>query len=439
MTPLDRQASFKADSPKRCILVTQGSLLRDLCRDHPQLQSFIQSCRVAINDEAQQGGQAGFTVLAGFLSIHCLQILTGDKEQNRSGTGGEPTKEALLERLALKSVGFLNNTTALFPWEFAKDVGRALRQFQPFTSSLPTVPDVHCLLASLSSCALPPALSPSTVHQAEGMTPTRGVTLSLILPQSLRCPADPYFTQVATHYPHLHRLEDNNVEYGHYEDQPAEVQESRLYHDMRNHPHHCSGYRVIHWNPNLAQNSIHLQPSSINTIIRILAVISYFTARAVRLDEESSKLLILAPHNDTIDDLEGKLGAPAPNYPPTLFDFYLVCIYRRYYLPTNCDKFQYTNSQGNTVTPVPQGVSTADIHRYITGNEALKEDLQSRASISLIVLWNLPPATPAALPLTAPCPTQYAPSASEALHHYFSRPRCLPFWLLPLQQMPETL
>ena len=377
MTPLDRQASFKADSPKRCILVTQGSLLRDLCRDHPQLQSFIQSCRVAINDEAQQGGQAGFTVLAGFLSIHCLQILTGDKEQNRSGTGGEPTKEALLERLALKSVGFLNNTTALFPWEFAKDVGRALRQFQPFTSSLPTVPDVHCLLASLSSCALPPALSPSTVHQAEGMTPTRGVTLSLI--------ADPYFTQVATHYPHLHRLEDNNVEYGHYEDQPAEVQESRLYHDMRNHPHHCSGYRVIHWNPNLAQNSIHLQPSSINTIIRILAVISYFTARAVRLDEESSKLLILAPHNDTIDDLEGKLGAPAPNYPPTLFDFYLVCIYRRYYLPTNCDKFQYTNSQGNTVTPVPQGVSTADIHRYITGNEALKEDLQSRASISLIV------------------------------------------------------
>ena len=173
--------------------------------------------------------------------------------------------------------------------------------------------------------------------------------------------------------------------YGHYEDQPAEVQESRLYHDMRNHPHHCSGYRVIHWNPNLAQNSIHLQPSSINTIIRILAVISYFTARAVRLDEESSKLLILAPHNDTIDDLEGKLGAPAPNYPPTLFDFYLVCIYRRFYLPTNCDKFQYTNSQGNTVTPVPQGVSTADIHRYITGNAALQADLQSRASISLIV------------------------------------------------------
>ncbi|MCV6601208.1 MAG: hypothetical protein OIF54_06550, partial [Cohaesibacter sp.] len=151
MTPLDRQASFRADSPKRCILVTQGSLLRDLCRDHPQLQSFIHSCRVAINDEAQQGGQAGFTVLAGFLSSHCLQILTGDREQNRSGTGGEPTKEALLARLALKSIGFLNSSTSLFPWEFAREVGKALRQHPPFTTSLPPIPDPHCLLACLST------------------------------------------------------------------------------------------------------------------------------------------------------------------------------------------------------------------------------------------------------------------------------------------------
>ena len=128
-----------------------------------------------------------------------------------------------------------------------------------------------------------------------------------------------------------------------------------------------------------------------------------------------------------------------PNYPPTLFDFYLVCIYRRL-LPSHQLRQvpSIPNSQGNTATPVLQGVSTADIHRYITGNEALKEDLQSRASISLIV--NLPPATPAALPLTAPCPTQYAPSASEALHHYFlSAKMSYLFWLLPLQQMPENL
>ena len=51
---------------------------------------------------------------------------------------------------------------------------------------------------------------PETVHDAEGLQPipipnTRGILLHPILPHSLRCPADAYFTQVSTHHPHLHR------------------------------------------------------------------------------------------------------------------------------------------------------------------------------------------------------------------------------------------
>ena len=76
---------------------------------------------------------------------------------------------------------------------------------------------------------------------------------------------------------------------------------------------------------------------------------------------------------------------------------------------------------------------------YDTLLQRRKRGQKARPSTSQQVAAFRVPATPAALPLTAPCPTQYAPSASEALHHYFSRPRCLPFWLLPLQQMPETL
>lgn len=76
-----------------------ASLLRDLCRDHPSVRHFLRSCLVAVNDEAQQGGQAGSTILATYLGIRCLQIRTGDKE-TRSGTGGS----ASLARLALKSV-----------------------------------------------------------------------------------------------------------------------------------------------------------------------------------------------------------------------------------------------------------------------------------------------------------------------------------------------
>ena len=62
----------------------------------------------------------------------------------------------------------------------------------------------------------------------------------------------------------------------------------------------------------------------------------------------------------------------------------------------------------------------------------------SNLGLLSLLLWNSPQATPAALPLTAPCPTQYVPSASEERHHYFSLPRCPPFWRLPLQRMPET-
>ena len=50
---------------------------------------------------------------------------------------------------------------------------------------------------------------PKTVHDTEGLQSypipdTKGILMHLILPHSLRCPADAYFTQVVSHYPHLH-------------------------------------------------------------------------------------------------------------------------------------------------------------------------------------------------------------------------------------------
>ena len=229
-------------------------------------------------------------------------------------------------------------------------------------------------------------LKPATVHQAEGVTAISDVMLNLILPQSLRCPADPYFTQVATHYPHLHRQGDDGlVHYGHFEDTPTEVQDERIHRDMRNTPHHCSGYRAIHWSPSLLERSNNLQRPSLLNVVRVAAVISYFTARSIHLRKESSKLLLLAPHNDTIDDLEGLMGAAAPDYPPTLYDFYLASIYRQEFLADNLDKFQFTNHQGTLITPVAQAVSTLAIHKLISADPALQATLESRASLSTIV------------------------------------------------------
>ena len=44
---------------------------------------------------------------------------------------------------------------------------------------------------------LPTSCVPVTVREAEGLEAKAGVVLHLILPHSLRCPADTYFTQVA--------------------------------------------------------------------------------------------------------------------------------------------------------------------------------------------------------------------------------------------------
>ena len=286
----------------------------------------------------------------------------------------------------MKSVGFLNSPFPSLPSEFVEKLAKALRPLAPFSTLLPDFPDVHCLLSLLLSHTFPSALSPATVHQAEGVTAISDVMLNLILPQSLRCPADPYFTQVATHYPHLHRQgEDGLVHYGHFEDTPTEVQDERIHRDMRNNPHHCSGYRAIHWSPSLLERSNNLQRPSLLNVVRVAAVISYFTARSIRLRKESSKLLLLAPHNDTIDDLEGLMGAAAPDYPPTLYDFYLACIYRQELLADNLDKFQFTNHQGTIITPVAQAVSTLAIHKLISADPTLQSTLESRASLPTIV------------------------------------------------------
>ena len=175
------------------------------------------------------------------------------------------------------------------------------------------------------------------------------------------------------------------MHYGHFEDTPTEVQDERIHRDMRNTPHHCSGYRAIHWSPSLLERSNNLQRPSLLNVVRVAAVISYFTARSIHLRKESSKLLLLAPHNDTIDDLEGLMGAAAPDYPPTLYDFYLASIYRQEFLADNLDKFQFTNHQGTLITPVAQAVSTLAIHKLISADPTLQATLESRASLSTIV------------------------------------------------------
>lgn len=84
-----------------------------------------------------------------------------------------------------------------------------------------------------------------TVREAEGLEAKAGVVLHLILPHSLRCPADTYFTQVAMHYPHLHRPQEQTVAFGHYEDPPEAQAVARQCQDMQGKFYSCTGYRLL--------------------------------------------------------------------------------------------------------------------------------------------------------------------------------------------------
>ncbi len=133
--PIDRSKLFQPDSPLLCFLITQGAVLRDL-RDYSQICFFLETVRLAINYESQQGGQAGFTILATCLFRLCLQIFTRDREQTRAGTGGgDLLKEALTWRLAVKSIGFLGTQHPRLLAEMVQSFAKALANNTPYHSA----------------------------------------------------------------------------------------------------------------------------------------------------------------------------------------------------------------------------------------------------------------------------------------------------------------
>ena len=213
----------------------------------------------------------------------------------------------------------------------------------------------------------------------------RVACFSLILPHSLRCPADTYFTQVAMHYPHLQHSEGQTVAFGHYEDPLPEQQATKRPVDIQNVSHNCSGYRLLHWSPRLAPGRNKLSNEDVSNVIRVAATLSYYVARQVRRDQQSSKLLLLTPHNDTVDDLVDALGLPADNFPPSLYEFYLVMIYRQQILPNTLQEFTRTDHQGKTYIPRLENVTLSEIHTRICNNPTPQQNLAGRATLDTIV------------------------------------------------------
>ena len=146
----------------------------------------------------------------------------------------------------------------------------------------------------------------------------------------------------------------------------------------------CSGYRLVHWNPSL-KGPTNMFPGSRAIALQIAATLSYYVARNVRIDSESSKLLILSPHSDTISDLEDVLGASATDLPPTLYDFYLVALYRIHYLPSRLTEFPKRNHNNQWVDPKPDSITNLAIHSHIKDDAPLIQELEALATLPAIV------------------------------------------------------
>lgn len=67
---------------------------------------------------------------------------------------------------------------------------------------------------------------------------------------------------------------------------------------------------------------------------------------SLRLDTESSKLLLLTPHNDSVKDLEDFMGTPAGGFPPTLYECCICTLYQNQYVPHRLDEFAVQNHMG---------------------------------------------------------------------------------------------
>ena len=188
---------------------------------------------------------------------------------------------------------------------------------------------------------------------------------------------------VAMHYPHL-QYPDGQT-FGHYEDPLPDQLAAKPPTDLQNVPYYCSGYRLLHWSPRLSQGSNRLPPDDVVTILKVAATLSFYVARQVRRNQESSKLLILTPHNDTVEDIIDAVGLPSDNLPPSLYEFYLVMIYKQQLLPTTISEFKRTDHAGKQFTPHLENVTLQEIHAKISNDPTLHQELERRATIETIV------------------------------------------------------
>ena len=232
------------------------------------------------------------------------------------------------------------------------------------------------------------------------------------------------------HYPHLQYLDGQTVAFGHHEDPLPDELATKLPTDLQNVPYYCSGYHLLHWSPCLSQRSNRLPSDDVVTILKVAATLSFYVTRQVRRNQESSKLLILTPHNDTVEDILDAVGFPSDNLSSSLYEFYLVMIClimicKQQLLSTTISNLDARITQANSlllilkILPFRRSTPKSPTTQLSTRiwSDGLLSKLLSR---SLSTFQK-------ASPPTAPSPTLLRPSALKRSPQYLYRVRSSTF------------
>ena len=281
------------------------------------------------------------------------------------------------DRLAQKAIGFLSGPLPRLPHEILLSFFAALRKDDSFSHHLPDDQSPFSLLAVLAAHSLPPSCV-----EAEGLEPNAH-THSAVPPTliSLRLLCTIHTCTVKSRPPwHMDTMRIPPKHKSLF----ASVRTCRA---MQGNFFVCTGYRLLHWSPSLKTPAARLPAASIRHSIQVAAVISYYTARSFRVDNESSKLLLLTPHNDTVKGLVDALGVPTTGdqYPPSLYYYYLSMLFKIHLLSSHLASFPRHDHMGNPVTTKLDHVSLMAIYHHIIADPALIRDLEAHATLDAIV------------------------------------------------------
>ena len=151
----DRANLFQENSPFRC-LITQEGLLRQLYYSYSHLSTFIKKVRLAFNDESQQGGKAGFTVI-GACHVAAYNVLPGIRSKPRPVLAAKNSKKLWLTNWRIRPSGSWEAPNHISPPPCFSLCLRLFVQLRSPTSLLTEI--LHSTFSNISATPACPSLA----------------------------------------------------------------------------------------------------------------------------------------------------------------------------------------------------------------------------------------------------------------------------------------